>query len=108
MTWLKEYIESLPYVGYPYSVDNTSINHITDSPTVMVYPNPTNGYLMIQNNMNKNIERIEFYNLQGAKVKEIRVLSPNSRIDTTDLPQGVYFLRIKSEEKYIYQKLPVL
>jgi len=108
ITWLKEYMESLPYVGYPYSVDNTSITHVTDSPTIMVYPNPSRGFLMVQNNVNTNIDHIEFYNIQGAKVKEMRILSTHSQIDISDLPKGVYILRIKTAEKYSYQKLTVL
>jgi len=61
-----------------------------------------------QNNENTNIAHIEFYNIREAKVKEMRILSPNSQINISDLPKGVYILRVKLKDKYSYQKLKVL
>lgn len=68
---------------------------------VHVFPNPTSNYFQISTK--KIINKIEIYDLKGKKVLEYYKVK--GKMNITDLMDGIYFLRIKYAEGYIYQKL---
>jgi hypothetical protein len=68
---------------------------------VQIYPNPASNYFQISTK--KIINKIEIYDLKGKKVLEYYKVK--GKMNITDLMDGIYFLRIKYAEGYIYQKL---
>ena len=73
-----------------------------------IYPNPANGYFMIDcNGITNRLLSIRILNLQGQIV--MSQLAPNnSRFETTDLKSGVYIVKIATPEKTVQQKLIVM
>lgn len=75
-----------------------------------VYPNPTQDFLTFEANTEILPESIEVYNLIGKKVdvlvsnKDIYRLEINLSGNTA----GIYFVRFKSNEKYITKKISFL
>ena len=67
-----------------------------------IYPNPVSNTLTIQSD-NVPIERVEIYSVLGKKIKAI--YSDFENIHTGDLSQGIYLLRIYSENSSIVKKL---
>lgn len=65
----------------------------------IVYPNPTNGILFIENT---DLKKIVVYNLSGQKIKE---LAPQSQIDLSNIPRGLYFLKLISEKGILVKKI---
>ncbi len=68
-----------------------------------VYPNPINDFLVIQKNGVVNSEKItiEIYTLEGRLVQKL-IKSNTSKIILSDigrLPQGMFLLKISSDEK---------
>ncbi len=55
---------------------------------IKIYPNPTTGHLSVNS---KAIRKIEVFNILGERVK---VISPLQKIDISDQPKGVYFIRM--------------
>ncbi|MGO3181899.1 MAG: T9SS type A sorting domain-containing protein [Aequorivita sp.] len=68
-------------------------------PKVMVYPNPTKGILFIEN---VDLKKIEVYNPEGKKIKE---LAPKSEIDLSDISKGLYFVKLISEKGILMEKI---
>jgi hypothetical protein len=81
-------------------------NHYQEVNTIKIYPNPTNGQLRIANYELQN-ENIEFFDVVGQKVYEVRGTGyeeqDNTRyqeprtsylIDVSHLANGLYFLKI--------------
>ena len=66
-----------------------------------VYPNPTSNYINIESSV--ALQKIEIYNILGKKVKEIN--SDFNAIPTNNLSNGVYFLKIYSENGLATKKL---
>lgn len=63
---------------------------------VRLYPNPTRDVVNIRIE-NGLYEGVEVYSIQGLKIID----SPESTVDLTDQPSGVYFFRVKgSPETY--------
>ena len=56
-----------------------------------MYPNPTDGELMIKND---NITSVEVYNLVGQMVGRIACKSDEVILDMSAFENGVYFIRI--------------
>ena len=73
----------------------TSIAGIGNNAVVEVknilYPNPSSSTLNINIKYTEVVSKIELYSLIGNKVKDF---SPNSTMDISDLPEGIYFATI--------------
>lgn len=58
------------------------------------YPNPARNALMIELNDIDNAKTVEFINLQGQVVKNCKINERKSEIDISQLPKGIYFVKI--------------
>jgi hypothetical protein len=67
----------------------TSVEDMIISDEISIYPNPARDYLEI--NTSLEIGKIQIYSTLGLKVLETEW---KERIDVSDLPQGVYFVRV--------------
>lgn len=73
---------------------------------LLVYPNPSKGRFTLalpMNTMDENT-RVQVYNTLGEKVWEAQRMEPNRqemRIDLSELPQGIYYLRAGASEEKI-------
>lgn len=65
-----------------------------------LYPNPTNGILNIYADPNKNhiIEEIKVYDIKGSLVKQYGRTPRKFYIDLTDLPNGNYVIKVKTDK----------
>ena len=72
----------------------TSIEEVEDK-NIRIYPNPTNDFINIEINDNHNGNfNISIYNSLGIKVMET---SNESTINIEDLPSGMYFINVTTE-----------
>lgn len=71
-----------------------------------VYPNPTRSKLTVKQ---ENMQRLELMDLQGRIVQDLNVDNPNeTTIDLTELPKGIYFVKVITAmgvavEKVVYE-----
>jgi len=79
-------------------------NHLDE---FVLYPNPANEYLTIENE-NMPIEEACFYNLMGQKVKQIPINSSKAIINTQDLKQGMYIVKIQTEQGVLTRKVQII
>jgi hypothetical protein len=81
-----------------------SVDERTDN-NFIVYPNPSNGILHITiNNMSINGE-LTIYDTFGRKIKSEKLTGFNTNINLLDFAQGVYFLKIQSDNNQIIKKI---
>ena len=75
---------------------------------IHVYPNPTDGVLMISSE-GEAIENLELYSTLGQLVwQQNNIWTTNTQLSTTTLPQGVYVLKITRAGKVYSQKVWVI
>lgn len=79
------------------SVDNYSVN---------VYPNPTSSVLTIEST--SAINQIELYNMTGQLVYKMQGNDSRMTLNTNDLPQGFYFVRVYNENGLTVKKVSVI
>lgn len=71
---------------------------------LVVYPNPTSGWLTIQAPGQQFVEAYELFNVKGQKVASGTSNKPSVRIKTPNI-SGVYWLRIQTTEGISLQKV---
>jgi Leucine-rich repeat (LRR) protein len=72
-----------------------SSNQFIIDNSVSISPNPTNSKINI--NANSNIKSIELYDVQGRVLKTVLENTNQSVLDISDKANGIYFLKITTE-----------
>ncbi|MBK5213133.1 MAG: T9SS type A sorting domain-containing protein [Flavobacteriaceae bacterium] len=90
-----------------YTCDTTiSVSDFEDESSedeILVYPNPSNDFIKVESKKNNVLEAIEIYSITGALIKETK--KTKEPIDVSALSNGMYFIKIYCEGKYISKKL---
>jgi acid phosphatase type 7 len=97
----------IPVIYYRLKVLNTNKKYIyspiislenTKKNKFQIYPNPTDGTIRIDfdENINQNdpLAKIEISDTMGRKIKEQS--TENAQVDVSNLPAGIYFLKVKN------------
>lgn len=93
--------DNLPWLSlYTGTADNDN----PDQP-VSLFPNPCTNYTVLEAVTLRSDAEAELYDMTGAKVKQITVTPGRTWIDTSGLPRGLYFLKLRIEGKTIIKKL---
>lgn len=123
-TWKQKHV-NLPYGGqtihiairhfnvtdmFYMNIDNLSVtagvgveNH--DGLNTKVYPNPANNVLNI--NATANINRVEIFNMMGQMVGSYTANDVNAQINTSSFANGVYTVKIETENGTSTKKFTV-
>jgi len=79
-----------------------SINNYYNKNDITIYPNPTSKFMLIDTK-NQIIENIKVYNQSGSLVLDKNF--PDSKINISNFPKGVYNILIRIDNKISYQKI---
>jgi len=106
------YTMKISDVNYPDVVSPESAQfQIIEQPKIDVYPNPSTTSVTVQFNENSNEHyTLTLYNRYNMRVmsKPVNTSSTKQvRINTSDLPNGIYFLRLVSGKGVISKKIIV-
>jgi len=71
--------------------------------TIKVYPNPTSGSVSIIANSLINV--LELYDVQGRLLQSAKVNSTSAALDITNKPQGMYILKVISDNGIATEKI---
>jgi trimeric autotransporter adhesin len=80
----------------PLSVDEISFSNF-----ISIYPNPTTDNLTI---IITDKATIEILNINGQIIKSINSISKSITVDLTDLSSGVYIVRVKTDKEIVTKK----
>ena len=80
-----------------YNSIHTEVDENTE-PTFTIYPNPTNGLLVV---LSKNAKEYRITNLLGQTVKSGSITAEPQQIDIHDLTEGLYFITVGEQTQKI-------
>ena len=80
----------------------TGINSIVEQ-SFLIYPNPIIDNITITSK--DEIHTFEVYNYQGQLVRQKDCDSFTESLDLSDLSNGIYFLKLKTDKETFTQKL---
>ena len=86
------------------SVDNNSAVEDVVFKNLTVYPNPSNGILIINNAQNMNLQILS---LNGQILFEKNGLSQQNNIDLSNLPEGIYMAKFIKNDKVGIRKVVI-
>jgi hypothetical protein len=98
MANLRDYIEANAHLGF---------NQTNYSKDFSIFPNPSQNELHILNLKNAKSVDISLYNIQGELVVNRTLSEIETTLNTTTLASGIYFLKVKTEEKSFVEKVVV-
>lgn len=109
--------ESVRLVGNNMFIDNVSVNILTDveeknissSKDLDIYPNPTNGKIVIESKDSFEKGRLMVYNSHGAVVFEQNINEGQNKLtyDLSGYPTGMYIIRIVGETFTAAKKITI-
>ncbi len=79
---------------------STDENEIISS-TINVYPVPADSVINIDINTNAILQKVKFYSITGALIKESNEL----KIDVSAIPSGYYMIEIETNKAKIYKRI---
>lgn len=81
----------------------TGLNDIQNSEPINIFPNPSSDKITLQSNINLQNAEIKIFNVIGETFLQKTISVNKMDIDITALPQSIYILQIKSENKLFNQ-----
>jgi hypothetical protein len=95
---------------HSFTILSTWNHEINDNyPLVTVFPNPSNDVLYIDlSNYLSEVNEIKIFNINGIEVNVNQMEMKTAhlvKIDASDFPPGIYFLRIKNNETICTKKI---
>jgi len=81
----------------PTAVSN--VNKSSDD--VKLYPNPAHNTVNVEFDPNAGVKYISVYNLIGKPVSTFRVNGGSAQLDISDIPAGVYFVRLMDAQSHV-------
>lgn len=109
----KDYLGNIIRSGFTINVYNQNIvtsvsQHSGGESQIVVFPNPATGLFYVTFSGKKSDGHLSVYNVIGEKVYDGVVERQNDMaIDLSDQPDGIYFLKIRTEDGYITRKIIV-
>jgi len=90
---------------------NITVQEITTSveslykTDINVYPNPTVAEVIVETNFEFNSESGKLFftilDMQGKKLQAREIKADNEKIDLSDYPAGIYFIKITNEQQSV-------
>lgn len=74
---------------------------------IQIYPNPTQGELAIETPYLKDKLMVTVFDLNGRLVRQQTITETLSRIDLTQVPAGMYLMKIQDEEASVTKRIIV-
>lgn len=92
----------------PTRILNSSLNYLPESNSGIIYPNPAKQYIQFKIDENTDAS-VQIVGLNGVVLDEAHLTSASSRMDISNLPSGLYMVRITQNnivhlEKVFVQK----
>ena len=76
--------------------------------SIDIYPNPASTSFEITTNNKQIIQEVKLYSIEGKLLKQQTFLENKAKINTSQLPQGMYIIEVKTKKEQVYKKLLIL
>lgn len=71
---------------------------------IELYPNPTTDFFRVESGTFK-VENVEIVDVTGKIIDNLQFITNNSEIDVSGFPDGIYFVKIQTENGVFVEKL---
>ena len=92
------------YKFFTNSMDFPSNIDVINNDLVKLYPNPANNVLFVETDIIEN-SSLSLFDVTGKKIYNIENIAGLNTLDVSNLPEGMYFIRISNSEKSLDRKI---
>jgi hypothetical protein len=115
VAWGNSQDDEMMSMIYFYIDDTAGLNIDSDTTSedtlnnfnVTIYPNPASNYLNISYNNSNEASIVEIITLEGSVCLNF-VITNNGRIDVSNLPAGMYYLKMILDNKIVMKALEIM
>lgn len=111
--------DSILYLNANYDTSNMELYKVTVDPlyvtdkdsemllfNIEVYPNPTNGDVIIRSNIGTGIFKYyELVDIQGRIIEKAKLSNSTVIVSLSAQPKGLYFVKVYTDDMVVYKKL---
>lgn len=94
-------------VIFKLSLKNVGVTEIKIAPKIILSPNPSNGIFTVNTIIIKQSE-VEIHNIVGELIYKTSTTTPQTTIDLSRQPKGIYFVQVTDTNKNIANKKIVI
>lgn len=87
---------------------NVGVEYITDKNSIEFYPNPVQQQATLDISKTVNSSLAEILDIRGSLLKQFTVHSGANHLDLSDLPDGLYVVRVQTSNGIMTQKFNIL
>lgn len=81
-------------------------DYVYENAQIMVYPNPTQDFIYLENNSNSVLTSLKLFNSLGQELKSYQPSEiSNNSIDLKEFPNNIYYLQISIDGKTTTKKI---
>ena len=80
-----------------FTLTITSLTAMEQKVNISFYPNPTVDKVNVKSEIT-TLKNVSVYSLSGVNIKSFEVLSKDFSVDMSDVPKGVYVIKVNSSE----------
>lgn len=85
----------------------SSVNEVGEE-MFTIYPNPANGIILIEFYQSYDDVELYLYDITGKVVEQLKAVKQDFvRIDASDQPPGIYFVRVKTNKDIVTRKVQI-
>jgi hypothetical protein len=78
---------------------STSVDEIITANNIYIYPNPANEKITVLASDLTSNTRLSMFSISGQQHIDMPITEPETQIDITTLPGGIYFVRLQNEKR---------
>lgn len=106
VVWEDDNSGTVKYRKGMFTPINTGISNPSDNSQILIYPNPTNSFVAVEFSDSKfqNAE-YKIVNILGELLQAGYLNDLKNIISISSLPEGIYFLQVKSKNDYSIKKI---
>ena len=82
-----------------------SVENITNDKAFLIYPNPSSSHMIIEISANPAKGRLSIFKINGEEIITCKITGLKTILDMSNLPCGVYFVRLMGETSVEMAKL---
>lgn len=86
---------------------SASVNTQTERKDLSLFPNPNNGFVFMKFSAGEKPENMELFDFSGKLIRKINLhhFDRTTYLNISDLPSGIYFLKVYFPEYMVFKKL---
>ncbi|MBK6815818.1 MAG: T9SS type A sorting domain-containing protein [Saprospiraceae bacterium] len=87
------------WIGVKPPFDKFNKKYSVKDNSTDIYPNPASDYIVVCNYNDASDRTVEIFNLYGQLMKRERSLSTATKIETGDMQNGFYLLKVSDSKR---------